>query len=147
MKIIGIGREIKILRVTAGLEVFSNLDFMCDIGRGPVVRPPRVTVKIEFLFIVNDIRSHAYTINMNGYNRDGRWDEQLRDELKQSHYWDYDIWSNGHQAAFERDGWTLQIIDPAGVLEWFGLDAAADLFKQQNQINDQPVRLPAPGVE
>lgn len=149
MKRLGTGADIpeKVLRVTTTVDSFSNLDFMCDIGPGPVVRPPRLSIEIEFLFMVNNQRSHAFILNMNGYARNHEYDERLRDQLKQSHYWEREMWSSSHPAAFERDGWTLQIVDPYGVLEWFGLDAAADLFTQQNQINDKPVRLPAPAIQ
>jgi hypothetical protein len=33
------------------------------------------------------------------------------------------------------------------VMKWFGIDRARDIFKQQTQKHDQPVRLPAPPVK
>jgi hypothetical protein len=109
-------------------------------------RPPQVVARtfeviIDFLLRVDGARTKGLVITMEARER---WqnDDYLRDELIKSARSEPRWYAAGGFESENFDEWTIEIIDPHGVLKWFGMDQAADLFKQ-NSSNAKPLRLPA----
>jgi hypothetical protein len=112
--------------------------------------PPQVVARtfeviIEFLLRIDGARTRGLVVTMEARER---WqdDDYLRDELIQSARSEPRWYAAGLWESDNFDEWTIEIIDPTGVLKWFGIDQAADLFKQ-NRNNAKPLRLPAAGID
>jgi hypothetical protein len=111
--------------------------------RPPVIVSRTFEVIITFTLKLNGKKSRGLVVTMDASDR-GQGDEQLREELIYSKRAERQF----HAEAIDEhddplDDWTIEILDPTGILKWFGLDNAVEIFKQHPK-NDQPVRLPAP---
>lgn len=110
----------------------------------PVVVARTFEVIITFTLKLNGRRARGVVITMDASDR-GQDDAQLREELifsKRAERVFHADAINEQELAF--DDWVIEILDPTGILKWFGIDNAVDIFKQsQNSQNDKPVRLPA----
>lgn len=119
-------------------------------GEAPIILPaPIFTVKVEFMHRMNGARVKQMTLVMQARNRG--CEDRLRDELLQNISQDFEWFADGvpdnsQDGMPTPDEWIIEIIDPDGVLKWLGIDATAVETFKQYQKNDQPVRLPAPGV-
>jgi len=103
-----------------------------------------LNVVVIFKHQKNGSRSHrSIVVEMSARLR-GHDLDALKCELLQSatSSVECEVWAD-ENTGDPGDEWTIQTIDPDGVLKWLGIDF--ETFKQY-QKNDQPVRLPAPGV-
>lgn len=111
-----------------------------------VIAPPKMaTIVVNFLHRMNGARVKGLVITLEApfYGDDL---DRLKDELLQSARQEYEWYGEGvpsdHPDHNTPDEWTIDIIDPDGVLKWLGIyDTAVETFKQQK--NDKPLRLPS----
>lgn len=135
------------------LKIVVNFQTMPErsFGECPIVLPPRrMEVKIEFTLSTSwnnlpPLRVRRVTVIMEARENDDDDEDRLRDELIQNARAEHELWDTGNMVHDKNDPeWIIEIIDPSGVMKWFGIDRAKDIFKQQTEKHDQPVRLPAP---
>ena len=130
--------------LTISAHVTKDLgDAVRGFGEMPrLVYHPILEVTVTFCHRINGSRSFRSIIVAMQARQRGQDDDGLRCELLQS----ATIWQEGEIWSDENPGdpgdeWTIQTIDPDGVLKWLGIDF--ETFKKY-QKNDQPVRLIAP---